>query len=111
MARAMVSNPTSYKTNRFLDLPETDNITGSPSQLPNRDHTHSTSSASASHLNQISREQSWPIEGFSDLHISASEPRIFPGLVSRRNTVRQGSGSENDNPEFAMRSRTKTALG
>lgn len=83
---------------------------GSPSQLPNRDHPQPISAITAPHLNQISREQSWPVEGFGDLHISASEPRIFPGLVSRRNTVRQGSGSENDNPEFVMRARTRTTL-
>jgi AMP deaminase len=40
------------------------------------------------------------VEGFGDLHLSASEPRIFPGIVSRnqrRNShARKGSISETD---------------
>lgn len=47
------------------------------------------------HLNSISREQSWPLESFTDLHLSGSEPRIFPGLVSR-NHLRKSSMSETD---------------
>lgn len=48
----------------------------------------------------MSREASWPVEGFGDLHISASEPRIFPGVVSRTqrrdSLVRKSSASETD---------------
>lgn len=32
----------------------------------------------------MSRETSWLVESFGDLHLSGSEPRIFPGLVSSR---------------------------
>jgi AMP deaminase len=35
------------------------------------------------HLISLSRDNSWPVEGFGDLHLSGSEPRIFPGIVSR----------------------------
>jgi len=40
------------------------------------------------------------VEGFGDLHLSGSEPRIFPGVVSRNqrrdSLVRKGSLSETD---------------
>ena len=40
--------------------------------------------ASASNVILASTTESWPVaEGFRDRHISASEPRIFPGVVSR----------------------------
>lgn len=50
-------------------------------------------------LASLAREPSWPVEGFGDLHLSASEPKIFPGIVSmtqRRNSLRQSSMSETD---------------
>jgi AMP deaminase len=34
-------------------------------------------------LPSSNRESSFPVEGFRDLHVSGSEPRIFPGVVSR----------------------------
>ncbi|KAH6670702.1 hypothetical protein B0J14DRAFT_640687 [Halenospora varia] len=62
--------------------------------------TRGNSLVSSPHLGGISRETSWPVEGFSDLHLSGSEPRIFPGIVSRsqrRDSVaRQSSMSETD---------------
>ncbi|KAH8674709.1 hypothetical protein BGZ60DRAFT_372501 [Tricladium varicosporioides] len=62
--------------------------------------TRGNSIVSSPHLGGISREASWPVEGFSDLHLSGSEPRIFPGIVSRsqrRDSVaRQSSMSETD---------------
>jgi AMP deaminase len=51
------------------------------------------------------RETSWPIEGFSDLHLSGSEPRIFPGVVSRkqrRESIRKNSGTESDEHALMM---------
>jgi len=42
------------------------------------------------------------VENFGDLHLSGSEPRIFPGIVSRtqrRDSVRKGSMNENDEPQ------------
>ncbi|PQE04314.1 AMP deaminase protein [Rutstroemia sp. NJR-2017a BBW] len=51
------------------------------------------------------RETSWPIEGFSDLHLSGSEPRIFPGVVSRkqrRESIRKNSGTESDDHALMM---------
>jgi hypothetical protein len=39
------------------------------------------------------------LEGMKDLHLSGSEPRIFPGVAMsrhRRNSQRQGSMSEKD---------------
>ena len=55
-------------------------------------------------LAELARETSWPVEGYGDLHLSGSEPRIFPGVVSRTQrrdskaglAVRQGSQSETD---------------
>lgn len=56
---------------------------------------------SSPHLAGIGREASWPVESFGDLRLSGSEPKIFPGLVSRTQrkdslNVRKGSGSEGD---------------
>ncbi|KAH8593334.1 hypothetical protein B0O99DRAFT_627848 [Bisporella sp. PMI_857] len=84
---------------------------GSPSQPPTRENTITAASIASPHIEGISRQATWPVEGFGDLHISASEPRIFPGLVSRpqrRDSTRQNSSSETDNPDFAMRPRAKT---
>lgn len=51
-------------------------------------------------MSGLAREGSWPLEPFSDLHLSASEPRIFPGVVSRTqrrdSLVRKSSMSETD---------------
>ncbi|KAF7890458.1 hypothetical protein EAF00_008773 [Botryotinia globosa] len=52
------------------------------------------------------REKSWGLEaGFSDLHLSGSEPRIFPGLVSRkqrRESNRKNSVTESDEHALMM---------
>lgn len=51
-------------------------------------------------MSSLNREASWPLEAFSDLHLSASEPRIFPGVLSRTqrrdSVVRKSSMSETD---------------
>jgi AMP deaminase len=70
-------------------------------QHPSRDHTRTNSSAiNSPNIASINRETAWPVDGFTDLHLSGSEPRIFPGLVSRtqrRDSVaRKGSMSETD---------------
>lgn len=42
---------------------------------------------------------SWPIDGMKDASLSGSEPRIYPGMISRRqrtNSLRQGSTHEAD---------------
>jgi len=59
-------------------------------------------------LTGISRETSWPLDGFADLHLSGSEPRIFPRVVSRRqrrDAVRKGSRSEADDQAYAGHSK------
>lgn len=56
----------------------------------------------------VSRETSWPVDGFGDSHLSGSEPRIFPGLVSR--TQRRESVSERDRRVDSRRS-TVTVVG
>jgi AMP deaminase len=51
------------------------------------------------HIGNLSRESTWPmVEGFGDLHLSASEPRMFPGLVSKKrsDSVRKSSAHESD---------------
>ncbi|KAH8820536.1 hypothetical protein F5884DRAFT_764401 [Xylogone sp. PMI_703] len=43
--------------------------------------------------------ETWSTENFSDPHLMGSEPKIFPGVLSRpqrKDTMRQGSISEND---------------
>lgn len=72
--------------------------TGSREQTHTR--TNSSTITSPSNLASMSRETSWPVEGFSEMHISGSEPRIFPGLVSRPqrrdSLIRKSSMSETD---------------
>jgi AMP deaminase len=66
--------------------------------VTSRGQSHESAVASPP-LTAVTRESSWPVEGFGDLHLSASEPRIFPGIVSRpqrRDSVRQNSTSETD---------------
>jgi AMP deaminase len=40
-------------------------------------------------LASLTKEPSFPVDSFRDLHVSGSEPRIFPGVVSRNQ--RRGS--------------------
>lgn len=65
-----------------------------------RDQIYGTAVQTSPHINSLSREPSWPVEGFGDLHLSGSEPRIFPGIVSRTqrrdSLVRKNSASETD---------------
>ena len=74
---------------------------GSPLQhTTSREQTYNNSVITSPHLASLSRETSWPVEGFGDLHLSGSEPRIFPGIVSRTqrrdSLVRKSSVSETD---------------
>jgi AMP deaminase len=60
--------------------------------------THNGSTVTSPRM--MSREQSWPADGLRDLHLSGSEPRIFPGVVSRTQRKdsllsKDGKGSEN----------------
>jgi AMP deaminase len=64
--------------------------------------SHSNSLVNSAPLPGLTREPSWPIDGFRDIHVSGSEPKIFPGALSRaqrRDSLareRKGSMSEND---------------
>lgn len=74
------------------------------SELSSKEQIHNPLLTSP-HLSGLSREASWPVEGFGDLHLSASEPRMFPGLVSRKqrkdSVVRKSSQSETDDLAYA----------
>lgn len=41
-------------------------------------------------------ENSWPVEGYHDRHISASEPRMFPGMVSRHHRRQSSARAETE---------------
>lgn len=67
-------------------------------------------------LNALSRDSSWPLENtFRDLHVSGSEPRIFPGLVSRtqrRDSLRERKNNANDEERRKKRdSRSGSGFG
>jgi hypothetical protein len=54
----------------------------------------------------LTRETSLPMDGLRDLHLSGSEPRYFPGVVShnyRRNSLAKdrSSFSEKDDPNWS----------
>lgn len=81
--------------------------TGSSSHPGNQSPLMHPSSNAITSPNTGIRERdtssSWPVEGFADLHLSGSEPRIFPGVVSRgqrRDSIRQSSISETDGVDF-----------
>lgn len=80
------------------------------SQVSSKEQIHNPLLASP-HLSGLSRETSWPVEGFGDLHLSASEPRMFPGLVSRNqrkdSVVRKSSQSETDDLAYASAGTSK----
>jgi AMP deaminase len=85
-----------------IQLDHTGHVHGNPLQhTKSRDHARTNSSTVTSpYLASTNRDNSWPVEGFSDLHLSGSEPRIFPGLVSRPqrkdSLVRKSSMNETD---------------
>ncbi|XMA10471.1 hypothetical protein WAI453_003262 [Rhynchosporium graminicola] len=70
------------------------NTTSSPLTRPN-------SNLTSPYMTGVNREGTWGLEAsFTDLHLSAGEPRIFPGVVSRTqrrdSNVRKSSQSETD---------------
>lgn len=78
-----------------------------------RDHTRANSTnVTSPNLQGLTRETSWPVEAFGDMHLSGSEPRIFPGVVSRTqrrdSLVKRGSMSETDDIASAGTSRKST---
>lgn len=85
--------------------------TDSPSgyATPNQ-HTQPNSSFNSPHSANKGREKSWGLDaGFSDLHLSGSEPRIFPGLVSRkqrRDSIRKNSVTDSDEHALMMLQRS-----
>ncbi|KAF4629573.1 hypothetical protein G7Y89_g8573 [Cudoniella acicularis] len=95
-----------------LDLQQPTHANGNPPlHSASRDSTQRNSLVSSPHLGSASREALWPVEGFSDLHLSASEPRIFPGIVSRSqrrdSLVRKSSMSETDDHPASSTSSNK----
>lgn len=80
-----------------------------------RGHTRTNSASMTSpNLAGLTRETSWPVEAFGDLHLSGSEPRIFPGVVSRtqrRDSVRKSSMSETDDIASLGTSKKGAATG
>ncbi|KAH7413287.1 hypothetical protein BKA64DRAFT_660708 [Cadophora sp. MPI-SDFR-AT-0126] len=90
--------PTSHSQVQ-LDLHQNQaQASGSP--LQQATNTRPNSNLTSPHISSLTREASWPVEAFSDLHLSGSEPRIFPGVVSRTqrrdSVVRKSSMSETD---------------
>ncbi|KAI9650975.1 AMP deaminase [Ciborinia camelliae] len=76
---------------------------------PNQ-NTQPNSSFNSPHSANKGREKSWGLEAsFSDLHLSGSEPKIFPGLVSRkqrRESIRKSSMTESDEHALMMLQRS-----
>ncbi len=74
-------------------------MNGNSPHQSSREHTRNSSLMSPV-IGALAKETPWPVEGFADLHLSGSELRIFPGVVSRNqrrdSQVRQGSMSETD---------------
>lgn len=69
-----------------------------PTSSPGVPVTHTPHSTGVSHAH-AQPSNSWPIDSLKDGHLSASEPRIYPGMISRRqrtNSLRQSSMHESD---------------
>lgn len=69
-----------------------------PTSSPAVQGTHPSHSPAAGHAAPQSTN-SWPIDRMKDGHLSGSEPRIYPGMISRRqrtNSLRQSSTHESD---------------
>ena len=103
-ARIPVSHPRDQ-----LDTHQGSQANDSPLQRVQSREPINGTNISSPQLPGLVREPSWPVEGFHDLHLSASEPRIFPGIVSRHmrrdSLVRKSSMSETD--DYASASASK----
>lgn len=69
-----------------------------PTSSPAAQGTHTSHSTGGNHATPQSTN-SWPIDSIKDVHLSGSEPRIYPGMISRRqrtNSLRQSSTHESD---------------
>lgn len=91
----------SLKTNLNVDsmTPLPHRMGPPPTSSPAMQGTHSPHSAGAGHAVPTQATNSWPIDGMKDGHLSGSEPRIYPGMISRRhrsNSLRQSSTHESD---------------
>lgn len=88
----------SMKTNQTVEPAQTPRKI-SFSQADNSSSPYLGPAASNPSPAGVSATANWPIDGMNDLHLSSSEPRYFPGVISRRqmtNSIRQGSSHEND---------------
>lgn len=91
----------SLKTNLNVDsmTPLPHRIGPPPTSSPAMQGTHTAHSAGVSHPPLAQPTNSWPIDSMKDGHLSGSEPRIYPGMISRRhrtNSLRQSSTHESD---------------
>lgn len=69
-----------------------------PTSSPAIQPTHPSPSVGGGHPGP-QPTNSWPIDGRKDAHLSGSEPRMSPGMISRRqraNSLRQSSMHESD---------------
>lgn len=78
----------------------THTMRAAPTSSPAAGSMHQPTSAPApSGPGAVQSAASWPIDSMMDASLSGSEPRIYPGMISRRqrtNSLRQGSGHEAD---------------
>lgn len=58
-----------------------------------KDNTRPNSTVTSPRIASLAKEGSWSVDRLRDLHLSGSEPRIFPGVVSR--TQRRDSLAKN----------------
>lgn len=75
--------------------------------------THNGSIVASPRMSSVSREQSWPLDGLRDLHLNGSEPRIFPGVVSRtqrRDSLINQEVKANQTDENALARNSSRAL-
>lgn len=90
----------SLKTNLNVDAmtPLPQRMGPPPTSSPAIQPMHTSHSAGVSHQSPQSTNP-WPLDSMKDVHLSGSEPRIYPGMISRRqrtNSLRQSSTHESD---------------
>lgn len=98
----------SHKTNVNVDsmTPLPPRMGPPPTSSPAMPEQHSPQTGVPTAVAAGQPTGTWPIDGMNDLHLSGSEPRIYPGMISRRhrtNSLRQSSAHESDERAAAAR--------
>lgn len=80
-----------------------------PSTAPQEPRAESTAVSSTPSMVPMN-ENSWPAESFHDRHLSATEPRIFPGVLSRHHRRESSARAETDDHQDLVMAKKKVPV-